>query len=190
MLLDVEKKLVKLKVVYYGIAQSGKTTNLQKLSEKEGLSLLKFDTEGERTLVFDFTTRKIRLDNYTVSFALYTVPGQDIYKDIRHTVLKGVDGLIFVVDSQKEKIAENINFYNLLKTDLLRIGKNLEDIPLVFQYNKRDLPNVFGYHELERSLNLDKHPSISASAISGEGVLETFKMLENMLISKIKRLLL
>ncbi|MFN3946921.1 MAG: GTP-binding protein [Aquificaceae bacterium] len=190
MLIDVENKLIKLKVVYYGIAQSGKTTNLEQLSKKEGLDLLKLNTTGESTLVFDFVTKRIKLNGYIISFALYTVPGQDIYKDIRLTVLRGVDGLIFVVDSQKEKLAENINFYNLLKTDLIRIGKRLEDIPLVFQYNKMDLPNALSYRELEKNINFDKHPSVSAIAIRGEGVLEAFKVLENMLISKIERILI
>ncbi|MFN3598318.1 MAG: GTP-binding protein [Aquificaceae bacterium] len=190
MLIDVEKKLIKLKVVYYGIAQSGKTTNLEKLSQREGLDLLKLDTAEEKTLVFDFATKKIKLNDHTISFALYTIPGQNIYKDIRLTVLRGVDGLIFVVDSQREKIAENINFYNLLKTDLLRIGKRLEDVPLVFQYNKMDLPNALSYQELEKHINFDKHPSISAIAIRGEGVLETFKTLENILVSKIEKMLL
>ena len=190
MLIDIEKKLIKFKVVYYGIAQSGKTTNLEKLSQREGLELLKFDTKGEKTLVFDFATRKIRVGDHTVSFALYTVPGQDIYKDIRFTVLRGVDGVIFVVDSQKEKLMDNINFYDLLKADLLRLGKRIEDIALVFQYNKMDLPNVLSYQELEKSINLDKYPSVCAAAIRGEGVWETYKILEDHLISKIERMFL
>jgi len=190
LLVDVEKKLIRLKVVYYGVAQSGKTTNLEKLSEMEGLDLVKLDTQGERTLVFDFTTKKVKVGDITVSFALYTVPGQDIYKDIRLTVLRGVDGLVFVVDSQKERLTENINFYNLLKADLLRLGKSLGDVPLVFQYNKMDLPNTLSYQELEKSINVDRYPSVCASAIKGEGVLETFKLLEDYLISKVERMML
>lgn len=190
MLIDVEKKLIRLKIVYYGVSQSGKTTNLEKLSQREGLELLKLDTQGEKTLVFDFTTKKVKLGEHTVSFALYTVPGQDIYKDIRLTVLRGVDGLIFVVDSQRERLVENINFYNLLKADLLRLGKRIEDIPLVFQYNKMDLPNILSYQELEKNINLDGHPSACAAAIRGEGVYETFKILEDLLISKIEKMLL
>ncbi|MEN3028545.1 MAG: ADP-ribosylation factor-like protein [Aquificaceae bacterium] len=179
-----------MKVVYYGVAQSGKTTNLEKLSEREGLSLLKLDTQGEKTLVFDFATKRVRLGDLTLSFALYTVPGQDIYKDIRLTVLRGVDGLVFVVDSQRERLKENIDFYKLLKTDLLRIGKSLEEVSLVFQYNKRDLSNALSYEELEKSINLDRYPSICASALKGEGVSETFAAIEDYLISKVKRMLL
>ncbi|MCS7171195.1 MAG: ADP-ribosylation factor-like protein [Aquificaceae bacterium] len=190
MLVDVEKKLIRMKVVYYGVAQSGKTTNLEQLSEIEGLSLMKLDTQGEKTLVFDFATKKVEVGDLTLSFALYTIPGQDIYKDIRLTVLRGVDGLVFVVDSQRERLKENINFYNLLKADLLRIGKRLEDVTVVFQYNKMDLPTSLGYEELERSINVDQHPSVCASAVRKEGILETFKVLEDYLVSKLERVLL
>ncbi|MCS6957467.1 MAG: ADP-ribosylation factor-like protein [Aquificaceae bacterium] len=190
MLVDVERRLIRLKIVYYGVAQSGKTTNLEKLSEIEGLNLMKIDTQEEKTLVFDFTTKKVTVGNMTISFALYTVPGQDIYKDIRLTVLRGVDGLVFVVDSQRERLKENINFYSLLKADLLRIGKGIGDVPLVFQYNKMDLPNTMSYEELERFVNTEKYPSVCASAIRGEGVLETFKVLEDYLISRVERMLL
>lgn len=190
MLVDVEKKMVKLKIVYYGIAQSGKTTNLEKLSEMEGLDLVKLDTRGERTLVFDFTTKKVKMRDLTLSFALYTVPGQDIYKDIRLTVLRGVDGLVFVVDSQRERLKENIDFYSILKADLLHLGKSLEDMPLVFQYNKMDLPNALSYQELEENINIDVYPSVCASAIKGEGVLETFKVLEDYLVAKVEKMLL
>ncbi len=190
MLVDVGKKIIRLKVVYYGIAQSGKTTNLEKLAQIEGLDLIKLDTQGERTLVFDFTTKKVKVGDVTLSFALYTVPGQDIYKDIRLTVLRGVDGLIFVVDSQRERLTENLNFYSLLKADLMRVGKNLQDVPLVFQYNKMDLPNALSYQELEKHINTDKFPSVCASAIKGEGVIETFKLLEDYLVSKVEKMLL
>ncbi|MFN4013034.1 MAG: GTP-binding protein [Aquificaceae bacterium] len=190
MLVDIERKVVKLKIVYYGPAQSGKTTNLEKLSEMEGLDLIKLDTQGERTLVFDFTTRKVKVGDITLSFALYTIPGQDIYKDIRLIVLRGVDGLVFVADSQRERLSDNVNFYNLLKADLSRIGKSLKDVPLVIQYNKMDLPNVLSYKELEKHINIDNYPSVCASAIRGEGVLETIKMLEDHLISKMEKILL
>ncbi|MCS7263051.1 MAG: ADP-ribosylation factor-like protein [Aquificaceae bacterium] len=189
MLVDVHKKVVKLKVVYYGVARSGKTTNLEKLSQLEGLDLLKLDTQEEKTLVFDFATKKVRVGDMTVSFSLYTIPGQDIYRDIRLTVLRGVDGLVFVVDAQRERFEENLNFYSLLKADLLRIGKKLEDTPVVFQYNKMDLPQAMSYEELERGINLDRHVSVRASAVNGEGVLETFRSLEELLIRKLERML-
>ncbi len=190
MLVDLERKLIRLKVVYYGIAQSGKTTNLEKLSEMEGLSLMKIDTQDEKTLVFDFATKKVKLGDLNLSFALYTVPGQDIYKDIRLTVIRGVDGVVFVVDSQRERLNENINFYNLLKADLLRVGKEPSTVPVVVQYNKLDLPNAMDYKEMEKLINLDNYPYVCASAIRGEGVLETFKLLEDYMISRVERMLL
>lgn len=189
MLVNLENKLVRMKVVYYGVSHSGKTTNLEKLSEMEGLSITKIDTQEERTLVFDFSTKKVKVGDLTLSFALYTIPGQDIYKDIRLTVLKGVDGIVFVVDSQRERLKENIDFYKQLKADLIRIGKNPEDIPIVLQYNKRDLPNSMSCEELERVLNIDKRPSLGAAALKGEGVIETYKAVENQLISKVKRMI-
>ncbi len=190
MLVDLERKIIRLKVVYYGIALSGKTTNLEKLSEMEGLSLMKIDTQEEKTLVFDFATKNVKVGELTLSFALYTVPGQDIYKDIRLTVLRGVDGVVFVVDSQKERLKENINFYSLLKADLLRMGKDPSSVPVVVQYNKLDLPNAMDYREMEKVINLENYPSVCASAIRGEGVLETFKVLEDYLISRVERMLL
>ncbi len=189
MLVDFERCIVRLKVVYYGIAQSGKTTNLEKLSEFEGLGLTKIDTKEERTLVFDFATKKVKVGDLTLSFALYTIPGQDIYRDIRLTVLRGVDGVVFVVDAQREKLEENINFYSLLKADLMRLGKDWREVPTVLQYNKMDLPNVMDYKELEYRFNVDKLPSVCASAIKGEGVVETFKLLEDYLVSRVERLL-
>ncbi len=190
MLVDLERKAIRLKVVYYGVAQSGKTTNLEKLSEMEGLSLMKLDTQEEKTLVFDFATKKVKVGDFTLSFALYTVPGQDIYKDIRLTVLRGVDGIVFVVDSQRERLKENINFYSLLKADLLRVGKDPSSVPVVIQYNKLDLQNAMDCREMEKAINIDNHPSVCAIAIKGEGVLETFNVLENYLISRVERMLL
>lgn len=189
MLMNLEKKLIRMKVVYYGVSSSGKTTNLEKLSQMEGLTLTKIDTKGEKTLVFDFSTKKVNLGDLTLTFALYTIPGQDIYKDIRLTVLKGVDGIVFVVDSQRERLQENIEFYKQLKADLIRVGKNPEDMPVVLQYNKKDLPNSMRYEELERIINIDRHPSFSASAVNEEGVLETFRAIESQLVSKVKRMM-
>ncbi len=189
MLVDVEKRTVRMKIVYYGIAQSGKTTNLEAISRMEGLSLLKLDTHGEHTLVFDFATKKVRVGDLSLSFALYTVPGQSIYTDIRLTVMKGVDGIVFVVDSQRERLQENIEFYRLLKEDLRLVGKGGEMVPMVIQYNKMDLPNALSYEELERLLNRERLTSFCASAIRGEGVVETLKGIEDLLIRKIEKIM-
>ncbi len=186
MLIDTLKKTIKLKVVYYGIAQSGKTTNVDFLAKHYGLNLLSFDTKGERTLVFDFITKKINFEDMQISFAIYTTPGQSIYKEIRKTVMKGVDGIIFVVDAQKERLEENISFIETLKQDLRFSGRRFEDIPLIFQYNKLDLPNALDPEILEREINVYQVPSTKAIAIRGIGVVETLDLMVEKLTKKIK----
>ncbi|WP_448587927.1 GTP-binding protein [Thermocrinis sp.] len=189
MLVDLEKRLVRLKIVYYGPSMSGKTTNLESLSRLYGLKLTKIDTEGERTLVFDFATKKVPVGNMTASFAIYTVPGQEIYKDIRLTVLKGVDGIIFVADAQKERLEENVRFFDLLKEDLPKVGKKYKDVPMVIQYNKMDLENTLPFEVLEHEINRDRLSSVCASAIKGEGIAETFSLLEGLLLARLERIL-
>lgn len=189
MLLDLEKGIVRFKIVYYGIPKSGKTANLEKLSELEGLSMTKIDTKGDRTLVFDFSSKKVKVnDNLVASFALYTIPGQDIYTDIRLTVLKGVDGLVFVVDSQEERLQENIDFYSRLKEELPKVGKSFSQVSIIMQFNKLDLPNALSEERLNKEVNIDSLPSIGASALTGRGIRETFSILGNQLISKVKEM--
>jgi hypothetical protein len=189
MIVDVAKKVVRLKIVYYGPSMSGKTTNLETFSALNGLKLMKIDTKGDKTLVFDFSTKTVQVGDMAVSFALYTVPGQEIYKDIRVTVLKGVDGVVFVADSQEHRLNENVEFFNLLKEDLNKVGKRYEDVPVVIQYNKMDLPNALPFEVLEEKINKDRLPSIRAIAIKGEGVAETFSLLEGLLLSKLERVI-
>jgi signal recognition particle receptor subunit beta len=189
MIVDVAKKVIRLKVVYYGPTMSGKTTNLETFSALNGLKLMKIDTKGDRTLVFDFSTKTVQVGDMTASFALYTVPGQEIYRDIRVTVLQGVDGVVFVADAQEHRLGENIEFFNLLKKDLPKIGKRYEEVPVVIQYNKMDLPTALPFEVLEEEINKDRLPSVCAIAIKGEGVLETFSLLEGFLLSKLERML-
>jgi small GTP-binding protein domain len=189
MIVDVAKKVIRLKIVYYGPSMSGKTTNLEKLSALYGLNLMKIDTKGDKTLVFDFSTKTVRVSNMTASFALYTIPGQEIYKDIRLTVLKGVDGIVFVADAQEHRLGENVQFFNLLKEDLPKVGKRYEEVPVVIQYNKMDLPNALPFEVLEEKINKDRLPSVCAIAIKGEGVSETFSLLEGFLLSKLERMI-
>ena len=118
MLIDTDKRIIRLKIVYYGPAMSGKTTNLEWLAKKEGMEMIKIDTHGDRTLVFDFASKKVHVGPFTASFSFYTVPGQDIYKDIRLTVLKGVDAIVMVYDAQKERLEDNLRFKELLEEDL------------------------------------------------------------------------
>ncbi len=189
MIVDVAKKVIRLKIVYYGPSMSGKTTNLETFSALNGLKLMKIDTKGDKTLVFDFSTKTVQMGSMTASFAIYTVPGQEIYKDIRVTVLKGVDGIVFVADAQQHRLDENIKFFNLLKEDLPKVGKRYEEVPVVIQYNKMDLPNALPFEVLEEKINKDSLPSVCAIAIKGEGVAETFDLLEGLLLSKLERMI-
>lgn len=189
MIVDVAKKVIRLKIVYYGPTMSGKTTNLEKLASLNGLKLMKIDTKGDRTLVFDFFTKTVQVGNMTASFALYTIPGQEIYKDIRLTVLRGVDGVVFVTDAQEHRLNENIEFFNLLKEDLPKVSKRYEEVPVVIQYNKMDMPNALPFEVLEEEINKDRLPSVCAIAIKGEGVVETFSLLEGLLLSRLERML-
>ena len=189
MIVDVAKKVIRLKIVYYGPTMSGKTTNLETFSALNGLKFIKIDTKGDRTLVFDFSTKTMQVGDITVSFALYTVPGNEIYKDIRITVLRGVDGVVFAADAQEHRLRENIEFFNLLKEDLPKVGKRYGEVPVVIQYNKMDLPNALPFEVLEEKINKDRLPSVCAIAIKGEGVVETFNLLEGLLLSKLERMI-
>jgi Predicted GTPase len=108
---------------------------------------------------------------------------------MRITVLRGVDGVVFVADAQEHRLGENIKFFNLLKEDLNKVGKRYEEVPVVIQYNKMDLPNALPFEVLEEKINKDRLPSVCAIAINGEGVVETFDLLEGLLISKLERMI-
>ncbi|HIQ31234.1 MAG TPA: gliding motility protein [Aquifex aeolicus] len=188
MLVDSSSRSVKFKVVYHGIAMSGKTTNIEQLARKSGLDVLSFDTKGERTLVFDFITKKSKVGGFDITFSIYTVPGQDIYGDIRRMVMRGVDGVVFVVDSSERKLAENRDFINTLEMDLRAYGKRLEDTPVVIQYNKRDLPDAVPLEVLQREVHIPGKRSVPAVAVRGEGVEETFALLMEELLEKFKKM--
>ncbi len=184
MLIDTAKQTVKFKIVYHGIAQSGKTTNIEQLAKRNGLEVLSFDTKEEKTLVFDFMTRKERVDSFTLSFSIYTIPGQNIYKDIRRMVMRGVDAVVFVVDSAEERLEENKKFIKVLEEDLKAYGKTLEDTPIVIQYNKRDLPSALPIEVLRKEVNIPGKKFTEAVAIEGKGVEETFNLIAEELKNK------
>lgn len=168
------------KVVYYGPGLCGKTTNLEyihkSLPEKTKGKMLSLATQTDRTLFFDF----LPLDLGTVKgmktrIQLYTVPGQVFYDATRKLVLKGADGVVFVVDSQKEMLESNLESWENLKQNLKENSLEIESIPIVLQYNKRDLPNVMSIKDLNRKLNDVNAPHFEAVALTGEGVQETLK---------------
>ena len=181
-----------IKIVYYGAEKGGKTTNLEQVHanvcdvEKKG-KLCSLDTNSDRTLFFDFLPIEAKvIQGFKTKFQLYTVPGQVIYNTTRQLVLRGVDGIVFVADSQYNKMAENVESLKNLEDNLIRQKLDLANIPYVLQYNKRDLPNIAPVDYMEFLLNNRdvEVPSVEASAAKCEGVFETLNLITRMLLNK------
>ena len=185
-------KELQVKIVYYGPAMGGKTTNLVKVHEniqtaQEKGKLVSLATSSDRTLFFDFLPiEAVAIKGFKTKFQLYTVPGQVIYNTTRQLVLRGVDGIVFVADSQYEKMQENVESFANLEDNLRTLKMNLGDIPYVLQYNKRDLPNAAPVDYMEFLLNNRdvQVPSFISSAHLCEGVFETLNMITRMLLNK------
>ncbi len=180
--INFAQKSVTVKIVYYGPGMSGKTTNLevvhQRAPESNKGDLTSISTDGDRTLFFDF----MPLDLGTVAgmrtqFQLYTVPGQVYYNSTRKLVLQGVDGVIFIADSSASMMEENLESLGNLEENLREYGKDIMTIPMVIQYNKRDLPDALPVEELEAKINRFGAPSFEGIASSGQGVFPTLKSL-------------
>jgi len=181
---------VSCKIVYYGPGLSGKTTNLeivhQKVPSKHKGKLTSLATEGDRTLFFDFLPLDLgTIGGLTTKFQLYTVPGQVYYNATRKLVLRGADGIVFVADSNPLKMAENIESLENLGKNLKENGLDINTIPIVFQWNKRDLENAVPVAELEKNLNKLGAPSFEAVAIRGEGVFPTLKALAGLVLESV-----
>lgn len=192
-LINQATKELQVKLVYYGPALCGKTTNLQQVHanvqtapEHKG-KLVSLATSSDRTLFFDFLPiEAMSIKGFKTKFQLYTVPGQVIYNTTRQLVLRGVDGIVFVADSQYDKMAENVESFANLQDNLKSLRMNLDDIPYVLQYNKRDLPNVAPVEYLEYLLNNRAVlvPAFTGSAHRCEGVFETLNMITRLLLQK------
>lgn len=185
------KKEVNCKIVYYGPGLGGKTTNIQYIYEKTSGGnkgkMIKLNTENERTLFFDFLPLELgEIRGYQTRFHLYTVPGQVFYEASRKLILRAVDGLIFVADSQLERMDANRESLEGLEKNLIEQGHDISKIPLVFQWNKRDLPNVTPCEDLEKRLNRWGVPSFEASAVKGDGVFETLKEISKLVLMNLK----
>lgn len=183
---------INAKIVYYGPGLSGKTTNIlyihKKLNPESRGKLVSLATQTDRTLFFDFLPVNVgEIGNFKIRIHLYTVPGQIFYNTTRKMVLKGVDGIVFVADSQKQMLEDNIESLNNLEENLKEYGKKIEEIPLVIQYNKRDLPDALDLEELHRHLNRYKAPFFTAVATQGQGVLETLTGICKLVINKLKK---
>ena len=180
---------ISCKIVYYGPGLSGKTTNLQiihrKIPDKDKSEMVSLATETDRTLFFDFLPLDLgSIKGFSTKFQLYTVPGQVYYNATRKLVLRGVDGVVFVVDSQVDKLQENLESFANLQENLREYGHSIENIPLVLQYNKRDLPNVYSVEQLNELLNKLKLPHYEAVAATGVGVFTTLKGIGKSVIDK------
>jgi signal recognition particle receptor subunit beta len=179
------------KIVYYGPGLSGKTTNLQLVfqkipSETRG-ELISLATDADRTLYFDFLPVNVgTIQGFATKFQLYTVPGQVYYNATRKLVLRGVDGIVFVADSQHEKMDENIESLQNLRDNLEEYGYNIDEIPMAIQYNKRDLPNAVPIEELQAKLNPGNLPYFEAVASKGEGVFKTLKAISKLVLEQIR----
>jgi hypothetical protein len=188
--INFAKREISFKIVYYGPAMSGKTTNLRHIystiPEKVKGDFTSIATETERTLFFDFLPLELgSIKGFTIRLSLYTVPGQYIYKLTRKSVLRATDGIVFVADSQIEKRQENIDSFQDMIDNLLEFGEDVETMPIILQYNKRDLPNILSIEELQTDLNKDnKYQYFEAIAEQGINVMETLKAITKLVVQK------
>lgn len=190
--INLKKKEVQVKIVYYGPGRGGKTTNLEyifkKLSRRIKTEMVAIKTHGDRTLFFDFFPFEMgKIKGYDIKIQLYTVPGQVKYNATRKLVLRGVDGVVFVGDSAVVRKEKTLLSLENLKENLATYNKDIFELPLVLQYNKRDLAEqgipILPVETLDQELNSElKAPIFEASAVAGTGVIETFKKVTAMTI--------
>jgi hypothetical protein len=191
--INYSSREINCKIVYYGPGLCGKTTNLQHIYSKTNPDLkgkmISLATETERTLFFDFLPLALgQIRGFKTRFHLYTVPGQVFYDASRKLILKGVDGVVFVADSQIERMEANVESLDNLKTNLAEQGYELAKLPYLIQYNKRDLPNAAPLEEMKRLLNPGGVPEFEACATVGKGVFETLKGVAKGVLSDLKKL--
>jgi signal recognition particle receptor subunit beta len=185
-------KEINAKLVYYGTGLSGKTTNLEAIyeavPETSRGKMVSMKTQSDRTLFFDLLPLDLgEVMGFKTRFLLYTVPGQVFYNATRKLVLKGADAIVFVADSERGKMDENKESLSNLRANLAEYKVNLDDLPWVLQYNKRDLPDVYTPEEMNRELNPQNVPWVEAVATKGTGVLETFRMVSQMLLERVTK---
>jgi mutual gliding-motility protein MglA len=183
---------INCKIVYYGPGLCGKTTNLQYIYQKTAPDakgkMISLATETERTLFFDFLPLALgEIRGFKTRFHLYTVPGQVFYDASRKLILKGVDGVVFVADSQEERTDANIESLDNLRENLKEQGYDLDKLPYVVQYNKRDLSNILSIEELRRDVNPTNALEFEACATTGEGVFETLKAVAKLILIDLKK---
>jgi signal recognition particle receptor subunit beta len=190
--INYSSREINCKIVYYGPGLCGKTTNLQYIYRRTNPDqkgkLISLATETERTLFFDFLPLALGdIRGFRIRFHLYTVPGQVFYAASRKLILKGVDGIVFVADSQMERMESNMESLDDLKINLSEQNYDLEKIPFTIQYNKRDLPNIVPITEMERLLNPRKLLFFEGVAVTGKGVFETLKAVAKQVLFELKK---
>ncbi len=188
--INYANKEIIIKIVYYGPGMSGKTTNLQVIHQMvpqdAASKMISLATEQDRTLFFDLLPLSLgSVKGFNTKFQLYTVPGQVYYNTTRKLVLNGVDGVVFVADSQQGKMPENKESLENLKENLAEYGIDMSKFAVVMQYNKRDLPNVYSIDELQRELNPYGFPYSEAVAFKGTGLMETLKLISKLTLARI-----
>jgi signal recognition particle receptor subunit beta len=186
-MINYASREINCKIVYYGPGLCGKTTNLEYIYEKVAPNtrgkLISLATETERTLFFDFLPVDLgSIRGFKTRFHLYTVPGQVYYNASRKLILKGVDGVVFVADSQVERLDANIESMHNLYDNLAEYGLDLRELPFIIQYNKRDLPNISSLEELQAQLNPNNVPVHEAVGVRGIGVFDTLKAVSKLVI--------
>ncbi len=183
---------INCKIVYYGPGLGGKTTNLQYVYDRTNANskgkLISLATETDRTLFFDFLPLDLgTVRGFKTRFHLYTVPGQVFYDASRKLILKGVDGVVFVADSQAARMDANVESLRNLDKNLKEHGFDLATIPYVLQFNKRDLPTAVPAEEMYRLLNIKGEPTFEATAPTGVGVFETLKAIAKLVLLELKK---
>jgi signal recognition particle receptor subunit beta len=183
---------INCKIVYYGAGLGGKTTNLQYIYDKTGQQqkgkMISLATETERTLFFDFLPLDLgTVRGFKTRIHLYTVPGQVFYDASRKLILRGVDGVVFVADSQEERMDANIEALDNLQDNLREHGYDFQKIPYVLQFNKRDLPNALPPDVLKKELSKRNEPIVEAVAFQGTGVFETLKGVARQVLAELKQ---
>ena len=190
--INYESREINCKIVYYGPGLCGKTTNLQHIYAKTNPEakgqMISLETETERTLFFDFLPLSLgEIRGFKTRFHLYTVPGQVFYDASRRLILKGVDGVVFVSDSQVDRLDANLESLDNLRENLTAQGYDLDTLPWVIQYNKRDLPNAVQKEYLRSVINQTGVPDFEAVATTGEGVFQTLKSVAKNVLVELKK---
>ncbi len=190
--INYSSREINCKIVYYGPGLCGKTTNLQYVYNRTNPDakgkMISLATETERTLFFDFLPLSLgEIRGFKTRFHLYTVPGQVFYDASRKLILKGVDGVVFVADSQIDRMEANMESMENLRYNLQEQGYDLDKLPYVVQYNKRDLPNVASVEELRTMLNVNSVPDFESVSTTGSGVFDTLKAVAKLVLTELKR---